>query len=113
MIILKESEDNLFDNIVQKVWLLEQVEVEFNEIHMSEATEKSSEKSADLILSAVDASQPDLVITSATIGKFSFFNNLHFLALLDQLNCPIIVARAFTIPGVHRAKSWLMKIIRK
>jgi APA family basic amino acid/polyamine antiporter len=109
---IKESEDNLFDNIVQKEYF-EQVGVEFNEIHMSEATEKSSEKSADLILSAVDASQPDLVITSATIGKFSFFNNLHFLALLDQLNCPIIVARAFTIPGVHRAKSWLMKIIRK
>lgn len=109
---IKESEDNLFDNIVQKEYF-EQVGVEFNEIHISEATEKSSEKSADLILSAVDASQPDLVITSATIGKFSFFNNLHFLALLDQLNCPIIVARAFTIPGVHRAKSWLMKIIRK
>jgi basic amino acid/polyamine antiporter, APA family len=109
---IKESEDNPFDNIIQKEYF-EQVGVEFNEIHMSEATEKSSEKAADLILSAVDASQPDLVITSATIGKSSFFNNLHFLALLDQLNCPIIVARAFTIPGVHRAKSWLMKIIHK
>jgi hypothetical protein len=80
---------------------------------LSEETGKNSERSADLILSAVNSSQPDLVIAGATIGKFSFFNNLHFLALLDQLNCPIVIARDFTIPGVHRVKYWLMKIIRK
>jgi amino acid transporter len=100
------------NNIKQKEYL-EQVGVEYNEIYLSEETEKNSERSADLILSAVNSSQPDLVITGATIGKFSFFNNLHFLALLDQLNCPIIVARSFTIPGMHYVKSWLMKIIRK
>jgi hypothetical protein len=87
--------------------------VEFNEIYLSEETEKNSEKSADLILSAVTASQPDVVITGATMGKFNLFNNLHFLALVDQLNCPIVIARAFTLPGIHRAKSWLMKIIHK
>ena len=100
------------NNIKQKEYL-EQVGVEYNEIYLSEETEKNSERSADLILSAVNSSQPDLVITGATIGKFSFFNNVHFLALLDQLNCPIIVARSFTIPGMHYVKSWLMKIIRK
>jgi hypothetical protein len=104
--------NDLSNNIKQKEYL-EQVGVEYNEIYLSEETEKNSERSADLILSAVNSSQPDLVITGATIGKFSFFNNLHFLALLDQLNCPIIVARSFTIPGMHYVKSWLMKIIRK
>jgi basic amino acid/polyamine antiporter, APA family len=54
-----------------------------------------------------------VVITGATMGKFNLFNNLHFLALVDQLNCPIVIARAFTLPGIHRAKSWLMKIIHK
>jgi amino acid transporter len=114
----KEVDDNIdqphnpSNNIKQKEYL-EQVGVEYNEIYLSEETEKNSERSADLILSAVNSSQPDLVITGATIGKFSFFNNLHFLALLDQLNCPIIVARSFTIPGMHYVKSWLMKIIRK
>ena len=92
---------------------LEQVGFEFNEIYLSEETGKSSEKSADLILSAVNTSQPDLVVTSATIGKFSFFNNSHFLSLLDQLRCPIVIARQFTFPGVHRVKAWFLKLIRK
>ncbi|MFY9796120.1 MAG: hypothetical protein WBF33_09930 [Candidatus Nitrosopolaris sp.] len=79
----------------------------------SEETRKSREKSADLILSAVNTSQPDLVVTSATIGKFSFFNNSHFLSLLDQLRCTIVIARQFTFPGVHRVKAWFLKLIRK
>jgi basic amino acid/polyamine antiporter, APA family len=109
---IQRSEDDLSHNIKQKEYL-EQVGVEFNEIYLSEGTEQNSEKSADLILSAVNSSQPDLVIAGATIGKFSFFNNLHFLALLDQLNCPIVIAKDFTIPGMHRVKTWLMKVIRK
>jgi hypothetical protein len=92
---------------------LEQVGFEFNEIYLSEETGKSSEKCADMILSAVNASQPDLVVTGATIGKFSFFNNSHFLSLLDQLSCPIVIARQFTFPGVHRVKAWFLKLIRK
>jgi hypothetical protein len=110
--IERSEDDDLSHNIKQKEYL-EQVGVEFNEIYLSEETEQNSEKSADLILSAVNSSQPDLVIAGATIGKFSFFNNLHFLALLDQLNCPIVIAKDFTIPGVHRVKSWLMKIIHR
>ncbi len=92
---------------------LEQVGFEFNEIYLSEETGKNSEKSADLILSAVNTSEPDLVVTSATIGKFSFFNNSHFLSLLDQLRCPIVIARQFSFPGVHRVKAWFLKLIRK
>ena len=92
---------------------LEQVEFEFNEIYLSENRRNSSEKSAHLILSAVNTSQPDLLVTSATIGDFSFFNNNHFLSLLDQLRCPIVFARQFSFPGVHRVKAWCLKLSRK
>jgi basic amino acid/polyamine antiporter, APA family len=108
----KELEDRIVQDNMRKEYL-EQVGVEFNEIYLSQETGKSSEKFADLILSAVNASQPDLVVTGATIGKFSFFNNSHLLSLLDQLNCPIVIAREITFPGVHRAKAWFLKLIRK
>ena len=107
----KELEDRIVQDNMRKEYL-EQVGVEFNEIYLSEETGKNSEKFADLILSAVNASQPDLVVTGATIGKFSFFNNSHLLSLLDQLNCPIVIAREVTFPGVHRAKAWFLKLIR-
>ncbi|MRN61384.1 MAG: amino acid permease [Nitrosopumilales archaeon] len=107
----KEFEDRVAQDNKRKEYL-EQVGVEFNEIYLSEETGKNSEKFADLILSAVNASQPDLVVTGATTGKFSFFNNSHLLSLLDQLNCPIVIAREFTIPGVHRAKAWFLKVLR-
>lgn len=107
-----EEFENLIAEDSKRKEYLEQVGVEFNEIYLSEDTGKSSEKSANLILSAVNASQPDLVVTGATVGKFSFFNNSHFVSLLDQLNCPIVIARQFTFPGVHRVKAWLLKFIR-
>lgn len=108
---VKEFEDRVAQDNKRKEYL-EQVGVEFNEIYLSEETGKNSEKFADLILSAVNASQADLVVTSATIGKFSFFNNSHLLSLIDQLNSPIVIAREFTIPGVHRAKAWFLKLLR-
>ena len=107
----KEFEELVAEDNKRKEYL-EQVGFEFNEIYLSEETGKSSEKCADLILSAVNASQPDLVVTGATIGKFSFFNNSHFLSLLDQLSCPIVIARQFTFPGVHRVKAWFLKLVR-
>ena len=108
----REFEDLVAEDNKRKEYL-EQVGFEFNEIYLSEETRKSSEKSADLILSAVNASQPDLVVTGATIGKFSFFNNSDFLSILDQLSCPIVIAKQFTFPGVHRVKAWFLKLIRK
>jgi amino acid transporter/nucleotide-binding universal stress UspA family protein len=108
----KEFEDLVAEDNRRKEYL-EQIGVEFGEIHLSEETGKSSEKSADVILSAVNASQPDLVVTGATVGKFSFFNNNHFLALLDQLNCPIVIAKQFTLPGVHLVKAWFLKLIKR
>jgi hypothetical protein len=65
------------------------------------------------VLSGISSFQPDLVVMGATVGGFSVFNNPDFLALLDQLNCPVIIARSFTIPGMFRAKSVLMKVLGK
>jgi len=48
--------------------------------------------------------QPDVVITSATISKFNLFNDPHFINMLYELKCHVIVARHFAIPGVHTIK---------
>lgn len=88
---------------------LSQLGVELKETQLTE----TSAKSADIVLSAASSFQPDLVVMGATVGGFSVFNNPDFLALLDQLNCPVIIARDFTIPGVHKAKSLLMRALRK
>ena len=88
---------------------LSQLGVELKEIHLTE----SSSKSAATVLSGISSFQPDLVVMGATLGGFSVFNNPDFLALLDQLNCPVVIARGFTIPGMHRAKSLIMRVLRK
>jgi len=89
---------------------LSQLGVELKEVQL---TSENSSRSADVVLSAISSLQPDLVVMGAKVGGFSVFNNPDFLALLDQLNCPVIIARGFTIPGVHRAKSTLMRAFRK
>jgi amino acid transporter len=88
---------------------LSQLGVEMKEVQLSE----SSSRSADIVLSAASTFNPDIVIMSATVGGFSVFHNPDFLALLNQLNCPVVVARGFTIPGMHKAKSVLMRVLGK
>jgi hypothetical protein len=73
---------------------------------------EESSMAADAILATVNILQPDIIIVGATIGKHSVFQNPDFLVMLDQFNCPVIVARDFTIPGVHRAKSAIMRLLR-
>ncbi|HEX7207440.1 MAG TPA: amino acid permease [Nitrososphaeraceae archaeon] len=97
----------------QHVQYLEQIGVEFHEVFVSEKTQNNSEKFAKLILSSVNASQPDLVIMGKRVGKFNVFDNQHFVSMLDGLNCPSIVARSFVIPGVSRIKSALLRAIHR
>ena len=97
----------------QHVQYLEQIGVEFHEVFVSEKTQNNSEKFAKLILSSVNASQPDLVIMGKRVGKFNVFDNQHFVSMLDGLNCPSIVARSFVIPGVSRIKSALLRGIHR
>jgi APA family basic amino acid/polyamine antiporter len=97
----------------QHVQYLEQIGVEFHEVFVSEKTQNNSEKFAKLILSSVNASQPDLVIMGKRVGKFNVFDNQHFVSMLDGLNCPAIVARSFIIPGVSRIKAALLSAIHR
>jgi hypothetical protein len=48
-----------------------------------------------------------------TIGKFSFLDNQFFATMLDRLNCPAIVARAFVIPGVSKLRSIMVSLLEK
>ena len=89
---------------------LSQLGVELKEIQLD--PEKSS-FSADKVLSAIGTFHPDIVIMGASVGGYSVFNNVDFFALLDQLNCPVIIARTFAIPGVHQAKSALLRLLKK
>ncbi|MDX1371924.1 MAG: hypothetical protein R3321_05610, partial [Nitrososphaeraceae archaeon] len=94
----------------KKLDYLNEITFESNDLYLPEEAENNAEELSDLILSAINASQPDLVITSSVIGKFSFFNSTQLLVLIDQLNCPVIVTKDFNIPVVHSAKFWLSKI---
>lgn len=106
------KETEVLATIQQKEYL-DQIAFEYTEVKVSEKTKNSSEKFANLLLSSINAYQPELVIAEATAGKFSFFSNPHFLRVINQLSCPIIVAKHFTIPGFHQAKFWLRRIFQK
>ena len=91
----------------------EQIGVKFTEVEISKATENSPEKYAQLISSSINASDPDLIVTGLTIGNFSVLENQFFAAMLDRLNCPVIVARAFIIPGVSRIRAILISLLHR
>jgi hypothetical protein len=91
---------------------LEQIGVEFREVFVSKSIQNNSREFCQLILSSINASQPDLIVTGKRIGKFSVFDNEYFVSLLERLNCPVIVARSFIIPGLSKIRSALMKAIR-
>src|SRR5438093_10463 len=95
----------------EHVQYLEQIGVEFTEVYISEATENNPEKYARLISSSINASEPDLVVTGLTIGKFSVLDNQCFATMLDRLNCPAIVARAFVIAGVSKVRAIMVSLL--
>src|SRR4029453_278941 len=110
-----ENEDTRIKKEKEKekhVEYLEQIGVQFKEVFVSESTQNNSQKFCQLILSSVNASQPDLVVTGKRIGKFSVFDNAHFVSMLEILECIFIVARSFVIPGLSRIRSALAKAIR-
>ena len=97
-------------DILKQKEYLEQVGIEFNEINLSDTDMRYSNEAADTILSSLSNFQPDVVITGASISKFSLFSDPHFLNMLYELKCPIIVARHFAIPGVHKIKTLIHKL---
>jgi len=88
-------------------------EVEYNEIYLSKETESSIESLTMLIQSTINAAQPDLLIVGASIGKYSFLNELHLLHLLEYLECPVIVAKSYSIPVIGRVKLLLNRVTRR
>jgi basic amino acid/polyamine antiporter, APA family len=86
---------------------LGQLGVNLKEVALPEANPMA----AHAILTAVSSFQPDIVIIGATVEGHSVFQDPDFLALVDQFNCPVVIARDFTIPGVHRAKSAIMRVL--
>ena len=96
----------------QHVKYLEQIGVKFREVFVTDVSRNNSQEFCQLILSSITTSQPDLLITGKRIGKFSAYDNEHFVSLLERLNCPVIVARSFVIPGFSRIRSSLLKAIR-
>jgi APA family basic amino acid/polyamine antiporter len=99
-----------FTDILKQKEYLEQVGIEFNEINLSDSDMRFSNEAADTILSSLSNFQPDVIITGASISKFSLFSDPHFLNMLYELKCPIIVARHFAIPGVHKIKTLIHKL---
>ena len=87
---------------------LSQLGVNLKEVTLPEG----SPRAADTIFAAVSLFQPDIVIMGATVGKYSVFQNPDFLSMLDQFNCPVVIARDFTLPGMHKAKSLIMRVLK-
>jgi basic amino acid/polyamine antiporter, APA family len=98
---------------LEKEEFLSRIGVEFNRVILTEESEKNANESARLIHAAVNASQPDMVITGASIGKFNVFDSEQYVSLIERFNCPVIIARDFTIPGVNKLISGFMRLIGK
>jgi basic amino acid/polyamine antiporter, APA family len=98
---------------LEKEEFLSNIGVEFDRIIMSEESERDAHQSAGLVLAAINASQPDIVVIGASIGKFSIFDNPQYVQLIERLNCPVIIMRSFTIPGVSKVKTALMRLVGK
>ena len=88
-------------------------EVEYNEIYLSKETESSIESLTMLIQSTINAAQPDLLIVGASVARYSFLNDPHLLHLLENLECPIIVAKSYSIPVIGRVKLLFNRVTRR
>ncbi|HEU4823681.1 MAG TPA: amino acid permease [Nitrososphaeraceae archaeon] len=98
---------------LEKEEFLSNIGFELNRIILSEETKRDAEKSARLILGAINTSQPDIVVTGASIGKFNIFDSQQYVQLVERLNCPVIIMRNFTIPGVSKVRAAFMRLIGK
>jgi basic amino acid/polyamine antiporter, APA family len=98
---------------LEKEEFLSNIGLELNRIILTEESKKDAEESARLILGAINASQPDIVVTGASMGKFNIFDSQQYVQLVERLNCPVIIMRNFTIPGVSKVRAAFMRLIGK
>jgi APA family basic amino acid/polyamine antiporter len=107
-----EGKDSNHGRYLQQQHYLRMNEVEYNEIYLSKETESSIEKLTMLIQSTINASQPDLIIVGATIARYSFFSDPHLMHLIENLECPVIVVKDYSIPVIGRVKLLLNRFTR-
>jgi amino acid transporter/nucleotide-binding universal stress UspA family protein len=98
---------------LEKEEFLSNIGFEFDRVILTHESERDAQQSARLILGAINALQPDIVVTGASIKKFSIFDNQQYVQLVERLNCPVIIMRDFTIPGMNKVKTALMRFIGK
>ncbi|HEY6756796.1 MAG TPA: amino acid permease [Nitrososphaera sp.] len=98
---------------LEKEEFLSNIGLKMDRIILTEESKKNAEESARLIFGALNASQPDIVVTGASIGKFSVFDSQQYVQLIERLNCPVIIMRNFTIPGVSKVRAVFMRLVGK
>jgi basic amino acid/polyamine antiporter, APA family len=98
---------------LEKEEFLSNLGLEFDRVILTDESEKDPQQSSRLILGAINALQPDIVVTGASIKKFSIFDNPQYVQLIERLNCPVIIMRNFTIPGINKVKTALMRLVGK
>ncbi len=98
---------------LEKEEFLSNLGLKFDRVILTDDSERDPEQSSRLILGAINALQPDIVVTGASIKKFNMFDNPQYVRLIERLNCPVIIMRDFTIPGINKVKSALMRFVGK
>jgi APA family basic amino acid/polyamine antiporter len=96
-------------SVAMKPDYLTQLGIDLKEMRLS----PSASESAATVFGAIDSYRPNLVVIGATVGKFNVFESQPFAQMLKQLQCPVIVARDFGIPGVRKATSFFMKAVKR
>jgi basic amino acid/polyamine antiporter, APA family len=109
----KNDEQKSVVKELEKEEFLSNLGLEFDRVILTDESEKDAEQSSRLILSAINALQPDIAVTGASIKKFSIFDNPQYVHLIERLNCPVIIMRNFTIPGINKVKTTLRRFIGK
>jgi APA family basic amino acid/polyamine antiporter len=98
---------------LEKEEFLSNIGLKMDRIILTEESKRDAEESARLILGTINASQPDIVVTGASIGKFSVFDSQQYVELIERLNCPVIIMKNFTIPGVSKVRTAFMRLVGK
>ncbi len=98
---------------LEKEEFLSNIGLKMDRIILNEESKRNAEESARLISGVINASQPDIVVTGASIGKFSVFDSQQYVHLIERLNCPVIIMKNFTIPGVSKVRAAFMRLVSK
>ncbi|MGI0038291.1 MAG: hypothetical protein ACREAO_00620, partial [Nitrososphaera sp.] len=105
VLAIGKKDDDSDGSVPMKPDYLAQLGIELKEASLSE----TAGESAASVFSAIDSYRPDLVVLGSSVGRFSVFDSPAFLQMVKQLQCPVIVARDFGIPGVRKATTFFMK----